>query len=62
GDAPAAAARPGGDRWPARALELLDRAGERLRAGDWAGYGETLDELRALLERLQRDPTGGTSP
>lgn len=31
------------------ALDLLDRAEERLRAGDWAGFGEALRELRALL-------------
>jgi uncharacterized membrane protein (UPF0182 family) len=40
----------------ARALELLDRAEARLRAGDFAGFGASLDELRAALERLS---TGG---
>ena len=39
-------------RWPAEALQLLERAEERARAGDWQGYGEALDELRALLQRL----------
>jgi uncharacterized protein len=42
------------DRWPAQALDLLERADSRLRAGDWAGYGRTMDELRALLEELNR--------
>jgi hypothetical protein len=36
---------------PRAALELLNRAEERLRNGDWAGFGEALRELRALLER-----------
>jgi len=36
---------------PVRALELLDRAEDRLRQGDWAGYGEEMDALRRLLER-----------
>jgi uncharacterized membrane protein (UPF0182 family) len=46
-----------GGGWPREALDLLDRAGERLRAGDWAGYGRTLEELRSLLERLSREGT-----
>lgn len=40
------------DRWPAEALSILDRAEQRARQGDWQGFGEALDELRALLERL----------
>lgn len=39
--------------WPAAALTLLQTADDRARAGDWQGYGEALDELRALLQRLQ---------
>jgi uncharacterized membrane protein (UPF0182 family) len=38
--------------WPSEALELLQRAESRARAGDWQGFGESLAELRALLERL----------
>jgi hypothetical protein len=34
---------------PREALELLDLAEARLRAGDWAGFGEALARLRALL-------------
>ncbi len=37
--------------WSRAALDLLDRAEERLRAGDWGGFGEALRELRALLEQ-----------
>jgi hypothetical protein len=40
------------DAWPAAALDLLERAEERARQGDWQGYGLALDELRALLRRL----------
>jgi uncharacterized membrane protein (UPF0182 family) len=38
--------------WPQEALDLLDRAEERLRNGDWAGFGDALSELRALLGRI----------
>ncbi len=43
----------------ARAREALghyDRAIERLKAGDWAGFGSELDALRPLLEQLGRQP------
>ncbi len=35
--------------WPAAALEVLDRAEASLRDGDWAGFGQALQELRELL-------------
>jgi uncharacterized protein len=41
------------EAWPAEALTLLERAEARARAGDWEGYGTALDQLRALLERIQ---------
>ena len=31
------------------ALNALERAEERLRAGDWEGFGAGIDELRAIL-------------
>ena len=38
---------------PAReALDHYDRAIERLKAGDWSGFGTELDTLRPLLEKL----------
>jgi len=43
----------------ARAREALahyDRAIERLKAGDWSGFGAELDALRPLLEELGRPP------
>jgi len=38
----------------AEALGILDRAEERLRAGDFAGFGAALEELRRALESLSR--------
>lgn len=40
--------------WPTAAMDLLDLAESRLRAGDWQGFGEALEELRALLRRLEQ--------
>jgi uncharacterized membrane protein (UPF0182 family) len=57
GGAAALAPSSGEQRWPDAALELLNRAEERLRRGDWTGFGEALRELRALLER-----TGSSGP
>jgi uncharacterized protein len=39
-----------------QALADYDRAIDRLRAGDWAGFGTELDALRPLLEELSRQP------
>ena len=39
--------------WPGDALDLLDRAEEALRVGDFAGFGARLRELRDLLERFE---------
>ncbi len=47
-----------GDSLARQALDALNRAQARLRAGDWAGYGQALDELERILERLN----GGQSP
>ena len=59
---PAEAAAAGGTGPPdARAREALahyDRAIERLKAGDWSGFGAELDALRPLLEALGRPPDG----
>ncbi len=38
--------------WPQEALHLLDEAEGRLRAGDWTGFGNALDELRVLLRSI----------
>lgn len=45
---PATGARPPSGL-PAEALDLLDLAEARLRAGDWSGFGEALGRLRTLL-------------
>lgn len=51
GDLPETGPLPGsGDlRWSERALRLLDEAESRLRAGDFAGFGRALEELRRFL-------------
>ncbi len=55
---PGAVPTPGTDPlWPQEALNLLERADDRARAGDWEGYGAALAELRAFLEGL-RDADG----
>ena len=38
------------------ALGHYDRAIDRLKAGDWAGFGAELDALQSLLEQLSRQP------
>jgi uncharacterized membrane protein (UPF0182 family) len=38
------------------ALADYDRAIERLKAGDWGGFGKALDALRPLLEELGERP------
>ncbi len=38
------------------ALAHYDRAIERLKAGDWSGFGSELDAMRPLLERLGARP------
>lgn len=46
------------EAWPSEALELLERAEERLRRGDFAGFGRALEELRVLLRQAARDGSG----
>jgi len=43
------------------ALALYGQAQERLRAGDWAGFGSSLDALEAVLRRLA-EAAGHDSP
>jgi uncharacterized protein len=44
------------DEQARQALADYDRAIDRLKAGDWAGFGTQLDALRRLLEELSRQP------
>lgn len=50
--------------WPVEALRLLEQAEDRARAGDWAGFGTALDDLRRTLQQARdRAPAGaGDSP
>jgi uncharacterized protein len=57
----AAMERPGEGSAPKRAQEALDHykeAMERLKSGDWTGFGKELDAMRGLLEDINR-PSGG---
>jgi uncharacterized protein len=40
------------------ALDHYNQAIERLRSGDWAGFGTQLNAMRGLLEELSRQSTG----
>jgi len=51
----AAAAPSDTAEWPAAALDLLQRAESSAQEGNWQGFGQALDELRVLLERLEGD-------
>jgi uncharacterized membrane protein (UPF0182 family) len=50
-------AGPAADR-AREALHHYNRAIERLRSGDWAGFGTELDAMRGLLEDLSRHSGG----
>lgn len=55
---PSAAPAPPSGNLAAEALDDYDRAIERLKAGDWSGFGAKLDALRPLLQSLSRgEPT-----
>jgi len=46
---------------PGRAQEALDRynrAVERLKSGDWKGFGMQFDAMRELLEEMSRQSAG----
>jgi uncharacterized membrane protein (UPF0182 family) len=40
------------------ALDHFNQAVERLKSGDWAGFGAQLDAMRGLLENLSRQSIG----
>ncbi|NIP58900.1 MAG: hypothetical protein GWM92_12355, partial [Gemmatimonadetes bacterium] len=48
-----------GRDWPDAALQILERAENRLREGDWAGFGRALEELRRTLEGARSGGGGG---
>ncbi|HYZ38997.1 MAG TPA: UPF0182 family protein [Stellaceae bacterium] len=51
---PSVASAPPSGNLAAEALDDYDRALERLKAGDWSGFGAKLDALRPLLQSLSR--------
>jgi uncharacterized protein len=40
------------------ALDRYNRAMERLKSGDWAGFGKHMDEMRSVLEEMSRQSSG----
>ena len=50
--APGAFARPD---WARKALNHYNRAVERLKSGDWAGFGAEFDTIGGLLESMSRE-------
>jgi uncharacterized membrane protein (UPF0182 family) len=40
------------------ALDRYNRAVERLKSGDWKGFGTQFDAMRELLEEMSRQSTG----
>jgi uncharacterized protein len=51
------AAAAGADR-AREALDHYNQAFERLKSGDWTGFGTQLDVVRELLEEMTRQPAG----
>jgi uncharacterized membrane protein (UPF0182 family) len=47
---------PAADR-ARKALDRNNHAMERLKAGDWTGFGTELDAMHGLLENLSRQST-----
>ncbi|HJU29178.1 MAG TPA: UPF0182 family protein, partial [Candidatus Binataceae bacterium] len=44
------------------ALDRYNRAMERLKSGDWAGFGAQMNAMRGVLEQLSRQPNGAKAP
>jgi len=40
------------------ALDRYNQAVERLKSGDWKGFGTQFDAMRELLEKMNRHSTG----
>jgi hypothetical protein len=35
---------------------------ERLKSGDWAGFGSEMEAMRGVLEKLSQEPNGTRHP
>jgi uncharacterized protein len=44
------------------ALDRYNQAMERLKSGDWAGFGAQIEAMRGVLEKLNREPNVTKSP
>jgi len=52
----------GAPHWSAQALDLLNQAESKLKAGDWQGFGESLKRLRALLQLAAKGGAAAPPP
>jgi uncharacterized membrane protein (UPF0182 family) len=44
------------------ALDRYNQAMERLKSGDWAGFGAEMETMRGVLEKISRESNGTKSP
>jgi hypothetical protein len=44
------------------ALDHYNQAMERLKSGDWAGFGTQIEAMRGVLEKLSRESNGTRPP
>jgi hypothetical protein len=44
------------------ALDRYNQALERLKSGDWAGFGTQMEAIRGILEELSRESSAAKSP
>jgi len=44
------------------ALDRYNQAMERLKSGDWAGFGTQIEAMRGVLEKLSRESNGTKTP
>jgi hypothetical protein len=44
------------------ALDRYNQALERLKSGDWAGFGAQMEAIRGILEKLSRESSAAKSP
>jgi uncharacterized protein len=44
------------------AIDRYNQAMERLKSGDWAGFGSEMEAMRGVLEKLSQEPNGTKHP
>ncbi|MBE6038123.1 MAG: UPF0182 family protein [Anaerofustis stercorihominis] len=53
---------PSGDGLESQALDLFNKAEQAIARGDWAAYGQYLDQLGDVLNRMNTAPSQNTTP